>query len=162
MHGLISNSFLHFHAWIDIQQFLAQSINLLFLKYIIFLLRPALYVMLANIYASAGRWEEVATVRKLMRDNGLKKKPGCSWVEVNKRVHLSISLLGWYPHRFLPFEDVLALDWIDYVLLEGVEKSKRLGEWCPPALQFIVWGSYIGEVSSLLNEPSCPIRNVRP
>ncbi|KAK3003525.1 hypothetical protein RJ639_019803 [Escallonia herrerae] len=87
MHGLISNNFLHFHAWIDIQQFLAQPINMLFLKYIIFLLRPALYVMLANIYASAGRWEEVATVRKLMRDNGLKKKPGCSWVEVNKRVH---------------------------------------------------------------------------
>ncbi|KAK3012103.1 hypothetical protein RJ639_010576 [Escallonia herrerae] len=43
--------------------------------------------MLANIYASDGRWEEVATVRKLMRDNGLKKKPGCSWVEVTKRVH---------------------------------------------------------------------------
>ncbi|GFZ18843.1 pentatricopeptide repeat (PPR) superfamily protein [Actinidia rufa] len=28
------------------------------------------YVILANMYASAGRWEEVATVRKLMRDKG--------------------------------------------------------------------------------------------
>ncbi|KAA8546615.1 hypothetical protein F0562_002646 [Nyssa sinensis] len=49
------------------------------------------YVMLANIYATAGRWEEVATVRKLMRHNGVKKKPGCSWIEVNRRVHVFVA-----------------------------------------------------------------------
>ncbi|KAJ0040459.1 hypothetical protein Pint_27833 [Pistacia integerrima] len=49
------------------------------------------YVMLANIYASAGKWEEVATIRKLMRDRGVKKKPGCSWIEVNKRVHVFVA-----------------------------------------------------------------------
>ena len=49
------------------------------------------YVVLSNMYASAGRWEEVATVRKLMRDRGIKKKPGCSWIEVKKRIHVFVA-----------------------------------------------------------------------
>ncbi|KAK9163591.1 hypothetical protein Syun_004493 [Stephania yunnanensis] len=49
------------------------------------------YVMLGNIYASAGMWEEFATVRKLMRDRGVRKKPGCSWIEINKRTHVFVA-----------------------------------------------------------------------
>ncbi|GMH06334.1 hypothetical protein Nepgr_008174 [Nepenthes gracilis] len=49
------------------------------------------YVMLANIYSNAGRWEDVSMVRKLMRDRGVKKKPGCSWIEVNKKIHIFIA-----------------------------------------------------------------------
>ncbi|KAK6237820.1 hypothetical protein QUC31_003289 [Theobroma cacao] len=49
------------------------------------------YVMLANMYASSGKWEEAATVRKLMRDRGVRKKPGCSWIEVNKRIHVFVA-----------------------------------------------------------------------
>eukprot|EP01018_Ginkgo_biloba_P030315 Gb_23089 [translate_table: standard] len=45
------------------------------------------YVLLSNIYASAGRWDDVAKVRKMMTDRGLKKDPGYSWIEVNKRFH---------------------------------------------------------------------------
>eukprot|EP01018_Ginkgo_biloba_P002567 Gb_33719 [translate_table: standard] len=48
---------------------------------------PATYVTLANIYAAAGRWEDVARVRKMMEDRGVKKKPGRSWIEVKDRVH---------------------------------------------------------------------------
>ncbi|XP_077238352.1 pentatricopeptide repeat (PPR) superfamily protein [Tasmannia lanceolata] len=39
------------------------------------------YVLLSNIYASAGQWDDVLSVRKLMREKGLRKNPGCSWVE---------------------------------------------------------------------------------
>ncbi|OMP01762.1 hypothetical protein COLO4_11629 [Corchorus olitorius] len=49
------------------------------------------YVMLANMYASTGRWEESAAVRKLMRNRGVRKKPGCSWIEVNKRIHVFVA-----------------------------------------------------------------------
>lgn len=49
------------------------------------------YVVLSNMYASAGRWEEVATVRRFMRDRGVKKKPGCSWIEVKKRIHVFVA-----------------------------------------------------------------------
>lgn len=46
------------------------------------------YVLLANMYATAGRWDEMAKARKLMRDKGVKKEPGCSWIEVENSVHV--------------------------------------------------------------------------
>ncbi|XP_057997629.1 pentatricopeptide repeat-containing protein At2g13600-like [Hevea brasiliensis] len=45
------------------------------------------YVLLSNIYASAGRWKDVLNVRKLMKEKGLKKSVGCSWVEIRDQVH---------------------------------------------------------------------------
>eukprot|EP01018_Ginkgo_biloba_P014934 Gb_01648 [translate_table: standard] len=48
---------------------------------------PATYVLLSNIYAAAGRWDDVANVRKLMKNKGVKKEPGCSWIKFNNRVH---------------------------------------------------------------------------
>eukprot|EP01018_Ginkgo_biloba_P031739 Gb_11664 [translate_table: standard] len=45
------------------------------------------YVLLSNIYAAAGRWDGIERVRKMMKDRGVKKKPGCSWIEVDKQVH---------------------------------------------------------------------------
>ncbi|XP_057430291.1 pentatricopeptide repeat-containing protein At3g49710 [Lotus japonicus] len=49
------------------------------------------YVMLSNMYASAGRWEESATVKRLMRERGVKKKPGCSWIEIDNKVHVFVA-----------------------------------------------------------------------
>eukprot|EP01018_Ginkgo_biloba_P018986 Gb_02562 [translate_table: standard] len=45
------------------------------------------FVLLSNIYARAGRLGDVENVRKMMKDRGLKKNPGCSWIEVKNRVH---------------------------------------------------------------------------
>jgi pentatricopeptide repeat protein len=45
------------------------------------------YVLMSNIYAAAGRWDDVAKVRKMMKDKGVKKDPGCSWIEVRDKVH---------------------------------------------------------------------------
>ncbi|XP_057830827.2 pentatricopeptide repeat-containing protein At2g03880, mitochondrial-like [Cryptomeria japonica] len=45
------------------------------------------YVLLSNIYAEAGRWDEAQVVRRLMKDRGIKKIPGCSWIEGHKMVH---------------------------------------------------------------------------
>jgi pentatricopeptide repeat protein len=45
------------------------------------------YVLLSNIYAAAGRWDDKAAVRMMMKDKGLKKAPGSSLIEVNNRVH---------------------------------------------------------------------------
>ncbi|XP_059640301.1 pentatricopeptide repeat-containing protein At5g44230 [Cornus florida] len=44
------------------------------------------YILLSNIYASAGRWDDASRVRKLIRMKGLKKNPACSWFEVEKGV----------------------------------------------------------------------------
>eukprot|EP00253_Pinus_taeda_P022295 PITA_22295 len=45
------------------------------------------YVLLSNIYAASGRWNDVAKVRTMMKELGLRKTPGCSSILVNKRVH---------------------------------------------------------------------------
>lgn len=45
------------------------------------------YVSLANLYAIAGKWEDVAKVRKLMDDRGVKKGPGFSLIELEGTVH---------------------------------------------------------------------------
>ncbi|XP_077236088.1 tetratricopeptide repeat (TPR)-like superfamily protein [Tasmannia lanceolata] len=45
------------------------------------------YVLLSNIYAKAGRWEDVTLVRSIMKSRGIKKLPGCSNVELHNRVH---------------------------------------------------------------------------
>lgn len=44
-------------------------------------------VLLSNLYASLGRWERVAHVRKLMSEKEHNSNPGCSWIEVNGVVH---------------------------------------------------------------------------
>ncbi|KAJ6807569.1 pentatricopeptide repeat-containing protein, mitochondrial [Iris pallida] len=60
------------------------------------------YVQLANTYASMGRWDDVARVRKLMKENEVVKIPGYSWIEVKgvvhefrsgDRVHLELDLI---------------------------------------------------------------------
>lgn len=45
------------------------------------------YVLLSNIYAAVGRWDDVTKVRMMMKDRGLKKSPGCSWIEVKNRIY---------------------------------------------------------------------------
>lgn len=44
------------------------------------------YVYLANVYASTGKLEEAAKYRLWMRDKGVVKTPGCSWIEVDNAV----------------------------------------------------------------------------
>ncbi|XP_057862808.2 pentatricopeptide repeat-containing protein At3g12770-like [Cryptomeria japonica] len=47
----------------------------------------ATYVLLSNMYAEVGRWGEVQMIRRLMKDRGIGKMPGCSWIECHKMVH---------------------------------------------------------------------------
>ncbi|PON56947.1 Tetratricopeptide-like helical domain containing protein [Parasponia andersonii] len=43
----------------------------------------SVHMLLANIYASADRWEDMTKVRRIMKDLGVKKVPGCSSIEIN-------------------------------------------------------------------------------
>ncbi|XP_020591941.1 pentatricopeptide repeat-containing protein At1g08070, chloroplastic-like [Phalaenopsis equestris] len=45
------------------------------------------YVFLSNVYASANRWDDVDISRAIMMEQGVRKVPGCSSVEVNNVVH---------------------------------------------------------------------------
>ncbi|KAL9170608.1 hypothetical protein ABFS82_04G156500 [Erythranthe guttata] len=48
------------------------------------------YILLSNIYANTQRWEDVENLRKSMKNVGIQKEPGCSWIEINKHVHAFI------------------------------------------------------------------------
>ncbi|KAL6133361.1 hypothetical protein ACLB2K_065598 [Fragaria x ananassa] len=48
----------------------------------------AALVLLCNISASSGRWDEVTRLRNLMRESGVKKVPGQSWIEIKDRIHV--------------------------------------------------------------------------
>eukprot|EP01018_Ginkgo_biloba_P018660 Gb_14850 [translate_table: standard] len=69
------------HANVELGERVAEHLFELDPKYV------APYVLLSNIYAAAGKWDDIQKVRKMMKDRGVKWKPGCSWIEINKQVH---------------------------------------------------------------------------
>ncbi|PSS21825.1 Pentatricopeptide repeat-containing protein [Actinidia chinensis var. chinensis] len=75
------------------------------------------YVILSNIYANSQRWEDVAQVRRVMRDQGVRKEPGCSWIEVNKQIHAFI--LGDMSHP--------QIEAINMELNQLIRRLKELG-----------------------------------
>ncbi|KAK4765728.1 hypothetical protein SAY86_026818 [Trapa natans] len=48
---------------------------------------PASYVLLTSMYAATGKWDDVAQLRKGMRERGVKKEPGFSWIKYKNKVH---------------------------------------------------------------------------
>ncbi|KAB1222709.1 hypothetical protein CJ030_MR2G022148 [Morella rubra] len=52
------------------------------------------YVLMSNLYAEKGQWEKVAKIRKGMRERGVKKEIGFSWVDASDTVG------SLYLHRF--------------------------------------------------------------
>ncbi|XP_027339392.1 pentatricopeptide repeat-containing protein At2g13600 [Abrus precatorius] len=57
------------------------------------------YVLLSNMYAELGRWKDVVRVRKQMRQQGVVKQPGCSWIEIQSRVHVFMVKDKKHPHK---------------------------------------------------------------
>ncbi|KAL3721855.1 hypothetical protein ACJRO7_034231 [Eucalyptus globulus] len=49
------------------------------------------YIVLSNMFVRAGRLEDMVAIRRLMRDRGVKKNPGCSWIELNRRTHVFVA-----------------------------------------------------------------------
>ncbi|KAE8669009.1 MATE efflux family protein [Hibiscus syriacus] len=60
------------------------------------------YVLASNINASLGKWEQVRTIRKSIKARGLKKDPGCSWIEIKRRLYV----FGTGDKFFEQFEEV--------------------------------------------------------
>ncbi|KAK9119457.1 hypothetical protein Scep_017550 [Stephania cephalantha] len=45
------------------------------------------YVLLSRVYASANRWNDVGSLRRIMSEKGIVKEPGCSFIELDGEVH---------------------------------------------------------------------------
>ncbi|KAM0005184.1 putative tetratricopeptide-like helical domain superfamily, DYW domain-containing protein [Helianthus debilis subsp. tardiflorus] len=48
---------------------------------------PGNYVILSNLYASRGRWDDVRSIRSLMEQKAVAKDPGKSWIEIDQTLH---------------------------------------------------------------------------
>ncbi|XP_057428224.1 pentatricopeptide repeat-containing protein At3g12770-like [Lotus japonicus] len=48
---------------------------------------PSNYISLSNTYASYKRWDVVTEVRTMMKERGLKKVPGISWITISGNTH---------------------------------------------------------------------------
>ncbi|RZB65336.1 pentatricopeptide repeat-containing protein At4g21300-like [Glycine soja] len=55
------------------------------------------YVLLSNVHADAGEWGSVLKVRRLMKEKGVQKIPGYSWIDVNGGTHMFSAAEGNHP-----------------------------------------------------------------
>ncbi|XP_027341762.1 pentatricopeptide repeat-containing protein At3g62890-like [Abrus precatorius] len=67
-------------------------------------LNDGYYVVLSNVYAEAGKWEEVTRIRKLMKHRGVKKTPGCSSITIDGVVHEFVAGDETHPQAEVIFE----------------------------------------------------------
>ena len=56
-------------------------------------------VLLSNIYASAGKWTDVAKVRLHLKEKGINKVPGTSLIEVNGTIYEFTSSDDSHPEK---------------------------------------------------------------
>ncbi|XP_011625833.2 pentatricopeptide repeat-containing protein At1g08070, chloroplastic [Amborella trichopoda] len=77
-------------------------------------------ILLSNVYASAGMWDEVARVRRLIKDKRLRKPAGCSWVEICGIVHRFVVEDSKHPQS----EEI-------YDLLRGITKQLKVEGYVP-------------------------------
>lgn len=45
------------------------------------------FILLSNIHAAAGNWDDVRNLRKQINEKGLRKIPGTSWIVIKNQVH---------------------------------------------------------------------------
>ncbi|XP_019053333.1 PREDICTED: putative pentatricopeptide repeat-containing protein At3g13770, mitochondrial [Nelumbo nucifera] len=67
------------------------------------------YVILSNLYASAGRWADVTYIRQLMTEKSVAKEPGRSWINLGQTIHTFHASDRSHPRREEIFEKVREL-----------------------------------------------------
>lgn len=77
-------------------------------------------VLLSNIYADARRWDDVARVRAGMKDEGVNKCPGCSWVDVGGEFHM-----------FFTADKTHIQSMTTYLTLDGLTKQLNVEGYVP-------------------------------
>ncbi|XP_002969969.2 pentatricopeptide repeat-containing protein At4g33990 [Selaginella moellendorffii] len=109
------------------------------------------YVLLSNIYAARDRWDDVARIRKLMADKGVKKPSGRSSIEVGDKVHEFVAGDRAHPRREEIYQELSrlgsqmkALGYIQdrsSALRDGEEEEKEQMLWYHSEKLAIAFGS---------------------
>lgn len=69
------------HGSVEIAEWAARNLNELDPDH------TSCHVLLSNVYAAAGQWHKARDVRKVMRDKGVERVPGCSLIESKGNVY---------------------------------------------------------------------------
>ncbi|KAF4356748.1 hypothetical protein F8388_010970 [Cannabis sativa] len=93
------------------------------------------YVILSNLYASVGRWEDVRTIREFMKEKVVVKEPGRSWIEIDQILHTFHASDRSHPRReevrtklkelFVKFKEVGYVPDLSCVLFDVDEEQKE-------------------------------------
>lgn len=62
------------------------------------------YVLLSNLHAAAGNWSEAKIAREAMREKGVTKFPGCSWITVGNKTSLFLAQDKKHPDSLSIYE----------------------------------------------------------
>ncbi|KAM6559441.1 hypothetical protein CsatA_028680 [Cannabis sativa] len=103
------------------------------------------YILLSDMFGYLRRWDERANVKRLMRERGVKKVPGWSWIEIKNEVHSFKAEDRLHPNsdqiyfvlEVLMFEFRTTLDVVDDdfdVLIDNVEDLALFSDPIPVAL----------------------------
>ena len=97
-----------------------------------------IYSLVSNYYAKVRKWDDVASVRKIMKKTGMKKVPGYSVVEVEEKLHALLmedkshyqyenmmQLLDKLDHEMRAIGYVPKIEFVLHSLDEEVKKKKR-------------------------------------
>nr|XP_016461487.1 PREDICTED: putative pentatricopeptide repeat-containing protein At1g68930 [Nicotiana tabacum] len=103
---------------------------------------PASYVLLTSMYAVKGNWAEVARLRRAMRDRGMRKEPGCSWIKYKNRVHIFSA-----DDKSSPFSNQI------YAELEKLN-AKMIDEGYVPDVTHVMHNVEVSDKIKLLNHHS--------
>lgn len=103
------------------------------------------YVLLSNMYAQLGLWTDVKRIRKLMRQQGVVKQPGCSWIEIESNMHVFLVKDKRHPQK----REI-------YLLLKTLTKLMRLAGYVPDVGAFDADEEYRPEYTSV-DELSSPL-----
>ncbi|XP_038694889.1 putative pentatricopeptide repeat-containing protein At5g09950 [Tripterygium wilfordii] len=68
------------------------------------------YVLLSNMYASGGKWDDMAKARRAMREAAVKKEAGRSWVTMKDGVHVFVAGDKSHPEKDKIYEKLKELN----------------------------------------------------
>ncbi|KAG8078436.1 hypothetical protein GUJ93_ZPchr0007g4867 [Zizania palustris] len=78
------------------------------------------YILLSNVYSAAGRWERVSKIRREIKEKGLKRITGCSWIEVHDKVHVFFNGDCRHPQSddiYMMLESCLGTEEVEHCLI---------------------------------------------
>lgn len=84
---------------------------------------PASYVLMANIYSVEGKWKERASAIKRMKEMGVAKEVGISWIEIEKKVNSFVVGDKLHPQADIIFRVLSGL--LKHLKDEGYVPDKR-------------------------------------